>query len=221
LILAEGAAELGHGRKTERFGHDWKILEYCTAGLPGLPMLVHRLLNKPPAMKYAGASFIAVKHIHGPGRTNAKKTIAAVLRARRAGFSGAVILIDRHGYRDTARIGALRSGRDLLEPQDSLPCAVGCAVEAFDAWMVVDRQAVVEADGLPEHCSDHPESLANPKRVADRVFGTSGGAGLGPKYARVAACADLDLLKRACPQGFAPFAEEVERRIAPLVPRGA
>jgi hypothetical protein len=41
--------------------------------------------------------------------------------------------------------------------------------------------------------------------------------GLGEKYAVVASHIDQARLEKACPKGFAPFAEEVRQRIAPVV----
>jgi len=55
----------------------------------------------------------------------------------------------------------------------------------------------------------------HPKDVAAVIFGSK--AGLGGKYAVVAHHVDLDQLAKTCPKGFAPFADDVRRRIGPVV----
>jgi hypothetical protein len=149
-----------------------------------------------------------------------KKTVSAIRKANKEGYAGLAIVIDRDEYPDKDRIGALREGREAIESETSPPCALGCAVEAFDAWMLADRGAVAGAGGNVDALPVHPETVRRPKEAAGRVFETTAGSGLGAYYAQVAAAVGLDLLKKACPLGFAPFAQEVRDRLGPVVGAG-
>ena len=139
-------------------------------------------------------------------------------------FEAVVIVVDRDRNPNAERIVPLRQGRDEMTAGPFPSCAVGTAVEAFDAWMIVDGNAVKECEGVPTKTHLNPESLRGkegkgvgqqPKEVAASIFG--GSSGLAEKYAVVAKFLALDLLEKCCPQGFAPFADEVRQRIAPVV----
>jgi len=127
-----------------------------------------------------------------------------------------VVVVDRDGPRNAERLAEMRQGRHLYG-DSRFPCALGVAVEAFDAWMIADAQGIAAAGGEAAKANARPEDIRHPKEVADAIFGTRGGTGLGPKYAIVAQNADLANLAQTCPKGFAPFAEEVRQRIAPVV----
>ncbi len=165
-----------------------------------------------------------LRAVHGKGHKFKKKVIRAVREARRRGFAALAVVVDRDREPDSERIDALQAGRDSVKGSGLPPCAVGTPIETFDAWMICDAEAIAAAGGDPDKAPSAPESLTgkkgsveHPKTVANRVFGTSGGTGLGEKYADVAAKIDLRLLDRSCPQGFAPFAAEVRERIGPVV----
>ena len=148
-----------------------------------------------------------------------KKVYSAVRYARRKHWDAAVVLIDRDGRRNSHRLSDMQEGRSQVTLR--FPCALGVAVETFDAWMIADPIAIDAAGGDKTEAPDSPESLGRPKDAADAIFGTRSGSGLGPKYALVAKKVNLALLERACPQGFAPFAEEVRGRVGPVVSRHA
>ena len=149
LILGEGRHELGSELDTALQAPD----------LPALPQLIHRLLGKPKHTSYTCRAFKAVRPFHGRGGKFTKKTAAAVRRARREGFAAVAVVIDRDRKTDAERIAALRQGRDLADRPDYPPCAVGTAIETFDAWMIVDGTAVKAAGGNPESCHPSPETL--------------------------------------------------------------
>lgn len=191
-----------------------------------LPRLIHRLLREPPAVTYTAKRFPRIPPVHGRGHKYARKAMSAIRQARQGGYQAAAIVIDRDRQRTSRKLVPLRAGRDQLEHQGFPPCAVGMAVEAFDAWMIADGSAVRAADGDPAQSHPSPEALSgkegtggHPKDLAIRAFG--GKRELAANYAEIARHVDLALLERACPQGFAPFAEEVRGRVGPVVTRRA
>ncbi len=144
-------------------------------------------------------------------------------------FDALVYVIDRDRNRPANTIHAMQEGRDAAEKKTPLPCAVGTAVEAFDAWFIADANAVKAAGkgaGWNQGATHpQPEKLGgeegygqHPKDLAAVILG--GVIGLGDKYASIACHVDLDQLAKTCPKGFAPFADEVRRRIGPVVGAG-
>lgn len=211
MVYGDGPHELGRER------------EYAGDGdLPALPRLVHRLLGEPADVCYVCELFRSVKAPHGKGLTAALKARGAVLRAWQLKCHASVILVDRDRKRTHDVLVPLEAGRDSEATARMVPCAVGHAIETFDAWMLPDGNAIRSAGGDPSCNHPDPEKLAgkensgkHPKDVTANAFGTR--SHLGPEYALVAACIDIDLLRRHCPQGFAPFADEVTQRLTPVV----
>ncbi|HUT01979.1 MAG TPA: hypothetical protein VM031_05965 [Phycisphaerae bacterium] len=187
-----------------------------------LPRLVHRLLDEPSDTFYAAEIFASVPPVHGRGHKYGRKAQGAIRQARQGRYHAAVIVIDRDRAPGTRKLRPLQEARDQLQHQGFPPCAIGMAVEAFDAWMIADGNAVKAAGGNPAKTHRSPENLdkkegtgGHPKDLAMQVFG--GRDRVAEKYAVVAANADLALLERTCPKGFAPFAEEVREWIGPVV----
>lgn len=192
--------------------------------LPALPQLIHRLMDNPSLVEYTCRSFKNVLPAHGRGHKFAGKVMRAVRKAKRDGFSAVAIVIDRDREPDKGRIGALREGRDAVDGLEYPPCAVGCAVETFDAWMITDGKAIAKAGGDSSKSHPEPEKLKgkkdtsdHPKNRAAEIFGVSVKNIPASKYATVALHIDLELLKKACPKGFKPFAEEVREKILPTI----
>jgi hypothetical protein len=224
LVLADGPHELGSPR-------DWgRSLDQ--AALPALPVLVHRMAGEPSGVRYVCGKFGDEARIHGRSLPQTvadyasskcrKNATGAVVKAWEDGFAAVVVVIDRDRKSPTCTILPIKAGRDAAVQIIGLPCAVGCAIEAFDAWMIADGKAIGAAGGDASISHPEPEKLKekegtgqHPKYRAMRIFG--GGQGLGAKYAQVASAVDIDLLKTACPDGFAPFAKEVEERLLPVV----
>ncbi len=185
--------------------------------------LVARIAGAPDHIEYVCIPFKKAGPVHGKAVNDfSRKTKGALFRAKREGCQGAVILIDRDRKPDSQRVKALREGRDALGDVLYPPCAVGTAIETFDAWMIVDGKAIGAAGGNASIPYGEPEKLGGTegtgKHPKDRAIEIFGGAGeLPEKYAAVADSVDIDMLKKQCPKGFKPFAEEVEQRVAPLV----
>ncbi len=203
LVLGDGRHEVGDvGQAT---ASDVK---------PALPSLIHRLLGEPRHVAYRGRRLKDVFHARGRGLQ--KKIKAAMRTARNDGADALAVVVDRDGRENRNRLTELKAGRDALPARLGVPCAVGMAVEEFDAWMITDRSAMAQVtnDGNPQ-AHDDPESLR--PRQAKAHAHKELGSGLADKYATIAAQLDLDLLKRTCSGGFRPFAQEVTDRIAPVV----
>jgi len=211
LVLGDGANELGASPGVLIGPED----------LPALARLVHRLLNQPARVRYRMGRFIEIEHARGKGDAFEKKTKAAILKARSLGFRAVVIVRDKDRKALAARLAPLARGRDAAAT-GQVACAVGLAVETFDAWMICDGKAVGTAGGDGSRSHPDPESLdgqeSTGRHAKDRAVELFGSADvLTKRYAQVAACVDLSLLAKCCPQGFAPFATEVRQRIGPVV----
>ena len=213
VIYGEGPHELGSASDDPRRADD------CGA----LPRLVHRLLGRPGLATYRTRTVNSMKHIHLPRASRlARKVAWALIEAKRAGDDAAVVVVDRDRQHNRDRIDAMRQGRDDAARKGCPPCVVGTAIETFDAWMIADGKAIGAAGGDGSISHPDPEKLdgkegtgQHPKDRAARVFG--GGGGLGHAYAAVAASVDIGLLKQRCPQGFTPFAADVETHLLPVV----
>ncbi len=210
LVFGEGAHELGKVRG-EALSND---------ELPALLGLIYRIMGEPPEVSFECEEFKKIAHVHGttPGGRWAGKVKGAILRAKQRGADAAVIVIDRDRKTPSERLRPLEQGRDAMDGVQWPCCAVGVAVETFDAWMIADGSAIGKAGGAADKSHGSPESLdgseksrRHPKAKAEEIFGT--GKGMADKYAIVAQHVDLELLKRCCPEGFAPFAKEVEDRL--------
>lgn len=208
LVFGDGRHELGD-QLDQPLAHNQ---------LPALPRLIHRLLTEPAGTTYTCRYSKDVPRIHGRKHRYAKKVTWAIVEARRNDFDAVVIVIDRDRRAEKETIQPLREGRDSCLISGRPPCAVGCAVETFDAWMIADGKAIGKAGGDSSKSHPKPESLdgkeekgKHPKDVAADIFGEK--RGLSKKYAVVAENVDLPSLEKACPKGFKPFAEEVREKI--------
>lgn len=217
LIYGDGAFELSpHGEQP-----------------PAADVLVRRLLGDPEGVVVACADFKPVGHARVaevvttvPGAkvsAYARKVVQAITLAKLKGFRAVVILADRDRRPNAEVVVPLMQGRDSSSLRSGYPpCAIGVAVEAFDAWMIADGKAIKAAGGDAGKSHPTPENLDgkegtgnHPKERAADVFG--GQQSLGEKYALVAKHLDIDLLRRCCPAGFAPFADEVRKHLAPAL----
>lgn len=220
LVIGDGEHELGHKHGV--------ILD--DGELPALPILVRRLVDATAAMSFTCRLFRTV----GKARVReifttradarvawvARKVLQGLTEAKRDGFDAVVVLIDRDRDPDSKRLRPLQQGRDTHLDRALTPvCAVGTAVETFDAWMIVDSEAIKKAGGDPTMQHPDPEKLNgkegtdnHPKDWAAKIFG--GGKELGERYAIVAEHVNLEHLSRSCPKGFAPFADDVRASAA-------
>ena len=227
LVMGEGPHELGPVPPDA----DRKAWALEQGRLPALPLLVSRLLQRSAGVAYfARQTGRKKQHVHRNLRKRtppalsgrAKRVLWAIRAASRDEFDALAYVVDRDRADGEASVADLNEGREAAGAGAAVPCALGVAVETFDAWMICDAEAIDKAGGKPGKAHANPESLDrkegsgnHPKDVADAIFDTRRGTGLGPNYAAVAEHVDLPGLERACPQGFGPFAEEVRERIGP------
>lgn len=200
VVLSEGPHEVGDAEGQVGRG-----------ALPALPCLVDRLLGEPKDVCYRPRVFRHEAHVRG----YKKKVQAAMRKARNLGAVGVAVVVDRDGRSNRGRLGELQEGRDAMSPALAVPCAVGVAVEAFDAWMIADAGAVERAvPGAGGQAHPDPESMD--ARAAREYARQRLGKGLREKYAAIAGVVDLLALKRKCKEGFLPFADEVEKHLGHL-----
>lgn len=210
-IFGDGESELG-----PKAG--WQ--QPCAApNLPALPCLVHRLAEAPEDAVYVPGLFKPAQHAHRSGQQSrmSRKLARALAGACRKGYSAMVVLVDRDTPENAGRIAEMRAGRESVRPEYYLPCAVGEAVYSLDAWILADADAIAKAGGAANELPAKPEGLPaeESKRLATRAFPAADN--MTDAYSVVAREANLDVLERRCPQGFAPFAAEVRERIGPAV----
>jgi hypothetical protein len=210
LVLSDGPHEIGHTGDSAATGD----------GLPPLSMLVSRILGTPSHVQFKTGALRKAGRAH-KGEGHARKASLAIADARKEGHDAVVILLDADGDK-VGRRAALERGRTDVPSTQSLPCAVGVAVETFDAWMIADGSAIGKAGGNASISHPSPESLGDkegtgnhPKDRAGEIFGDK--KALGPKYKVVAAHVDTDLLEKCCPKGFGPFAQEIRERIGAVI----
>ncbi|MGC9454783.1 MAG: DUF4276 family protein [Phycisphaerae bacterium] len=183
---------------------------------------MRRILGDTSELSFECRLFRNVKHTHrGSLPKYAKKAINAIIAAGRESFDGAVVVIDRDGPQNRQRRRELEQGRDDAASRHPTPCAVGVAVETFDAWMIADADAIEHAGGDKNHHRPDPENLdgkegsgRHPKELAAQAFG--GQSDLGFRYSSVAELIDLDCLAQRCPQGFHPFRQDVRQHLTEL-----
>jgi hypothetical protein len=162
-----------------------------------------------------------------PGRGGGHLKLAwkAMLHATRNGFDALVLVTDADGRhaRITEFDEAQQSDRFLV------PRALGIAVEAFDAWILADHQAMsqalvrtVQLQPLPENFTGGKGSDRHPKQVCRALLEQHGWGGTQAEfYAAVCRCAELDVLAARCPRGFQPFLQRLNRLQQDLVERPA
>ena len=218
LLLVVGDGEFDVGRPTQD-----PIPNADQPALPALPCLVHRLLDSQPNIRFRTEMLrnIRTNQTGGAGPKWGKKVKAAVLRARQSGAKGVAIVADRDGT-GQERLRQMEAARDALDSTAWVPCALGLAIETFDAWMIADAHALREAGAIAAAPHPNPEGLdgreasgRHPKDYAATQFGQQ--SGLGEKYADIAAALDIAALERACPRGFGAFAREVRQHLQPVV----
>jgi hypothetical protein len=214
-----------HGVVIEVFGEGKTDVGQSEGAEPPIrgvvPILVHTLCGRPNAMlvKRYGMPFLQARKGTLPQKVRFAKRQARLNRS-----AGAVFVVDTEGERK-ARVRDLEKGRQM--EGDGFPFAVGVAHPCIESWLLADAAAIRKGVGLaadPQVPSE-PETLPaprddrqnNPKTVLARVAGSSkGDLTAEEKWKIAAAMDDMGLVRRRCPLGFAPFADEVEGRILPL-----
>jgi hypothetical protein len=186
-----------------------------------VPILVHSLCGRPQGMLVKRLPFALLQ---SKSKGLAKKVQFAKRQASCNGSDGVVFVIDSDG--DLAgRMSELVEGRDRELPD--YPMAIGVAHPCIESWLLADPAAIRRALelGTTPQLADDPEQLPaplnnrkhNPKTVLRDISGVETKEVRGKeKDAIAAAMNDMSLVRKRCPQSFAPFADEVENRIRPL-----
>ncbi len=185
-----------------------------------LSVLVHMACGRPDNMlvKRYGRLFMQKR-----GSLKQKARFAK-RQARLNRSAGAVFVVDSDGDLK-GRARDLSEGR-RMEPGD-FPMALGVAHPCIEAWLLADAPAIrrgldlptnpetpAEPESLPAPCHDKRK---NPKCVLAQAAGRrKGDLSARKKEGIAAAMNDLARVRKRCPLGFAPFADEVDRRIRPL-----
>ncbi|MFO0952441.1 MAG: DUF4276 family protein [Isosphaeraceae bacterium] len=210
-VTGEGATDVG---KTER--------NPKAKGLPDrgvVPPLLSALCGRPENLRVRCQPLAQLQHGNLQRKVRFAKEKAYYNKAH-----AAVFVVDTEGDAPRKVLAQLRAGRD--EKLAEFPMAVGVAHPCIEAWLLADADAIrgatrrdTELDLPPE-----PESLPAPRRDRSRNPKTELARLAGEierTPARVAteiarSIRELSRVEASCPEGFAPFAEEVRSRIAPL-----
>lgn len=187
-----------------------------------VPIIVHALCGKPKKMY---VKRYRLTHLQG------RKLWQKVRFARRQAYynhsNAAVFVIDSEGDIKTIKEG-LCKGRD--EGPASIPMAIGVAHPCVESWLLSDPDAIRKGMNLDKtpNISVNPEDLPapqknrsrNPKTVLRETIGLVNQELSAEQKDKIAAAmSDMDIVRKKCRQGFAPFADEVESYIRPLFSR--
>jgi hypothetical protein len=148
------------------------------------------------------------------------------------GADATVIVVDRDRTPPRERWRRLvDQRRQLREARDrplSMPVSIGVAVETIEAWLLADELAVCGILGLanPEQpmaspeklCGkpgdhDHPKSVLKSYLARDRQPERS----FLDRVLAIAQAMNLDVVAERCPEGFAPFRQDVIAELGPRV----
>ncbi len=142
---------------------------------------------------------------------NSGAVVGWLMYAYKNKFDAIVLLVDRDGEAD--REDEISEAQDYNDQGKlQFPRAMGAAVEAFDAWIFADEQALSKVLGVTIHTQPEPESIPNPKEHLNKlVKGATGKTADAKLYANVAHTIKVDRLKKQCPKGFGEFAHRLEQ----------
>ena len=183
-----------------------------------LPLLVLRSLNvSNPNVSTMNAQTRRTRRLHGKGFE--RKALAAIVDAKARGALALVMVSDRDGEKNRARLSEMKKGRDAAARQGHLlPAALGQCIEKPEAWLLADSKALCEALNikLPGAIPD-PESIRDPKEhLAGFYAQDTSDRRAWERHEAIAGVADVDTLAKHCPKGFRPFRDEVVKRLSPL-----
>lgn len=184
-----------------------------------VPIIVHKLCNNPGIMKVRRHRTIFLQ-----GKGLWQKVRFARLNKCNEASGGAVYVVDSEGDLKSKR-EELCKGRDAGPV--SIPMAVGVAHPCIESWLLADPDAIKRGLNLNKlsEVPPHPEELpapqkdrnCNPKTTLREIAGiVHRELSAEDKDCIAIAMNDMQLVRTRCPQGFAPFADEVESHIRPL-----
>lgn len=189
-----------------------------------IPILVSAICGRPAGMlvKRYGSVFM-----NGQKGSLSQKVRFAKQQACSNRSAAAVFVVDSEGRRAQLK----QKTRDLHRSRDhrlpDFPMAIGVAHPCIEAWLLSDATAIrrgLELAETPE-VPDEPEKLPapcqdrqhNPKTVLVAAAGSNKKELSAKEKDEVArSMNDMSIPCRRCPEGFAPFADEVQQHIAPL-----
>lgn len=205
---------VGEGRTDHGQGHDQP--DAPTSGV--IPVLVHLLCDRPDSMRVRSKP---LPRLRGKGLW--QKVRFAKQQAFYNQSAGLVFVIDTEGDHP-GQLKELQRGRDFELPD--YPAAVGVAHPCIEAWLLADASAIARALGLARRIDvpAEPESLPapckdrdqNPKALLARCAGQERPLSSAQTTRIAQEIRDPDAIRTRCPQGFAPFADEVVARIRPI-----
>ncbi|MBN2497486.1 MAG: DUF4276 family protein [Deltaproteobacteria bacterium] len=177
-----------------------------------LCVLVERALGVPEWVVLEGRT---LPRLHGRGGITEKAKLAVTAAA---GYDGIVVVVDNDGAPPSERIQALRKGAQAAK--SATPCALGLAIQEFEAWMIADEKALQSGLRLerPVKRQKKPEEIRDPKKVLNEIAGRRV---TGEELARVSREIDMESLRKRCPKGYGRFEEELKERIGPVFGTGA
>jgi hypothetical protein len=194
LVVSEGRHELA--------------LESPVADSP-LVQFVLRLLGKTTApiefeRRRVADKCVNVLQASGKSEAYEKRAVAWLRFAEQNHFDAVVIVVDRDRKpQDRAGLVVAQSNTS-----QTIHRAIGIAVESFDAWMLADEKSLTKIVGNKVSRQPDPESLSDSKERC-RQLAEKAGLSMTQLCHAVAKAADLAILERRCPKGFAPFATKV------------
>ena len=155
-----------------------------------------------------------------PTRTRrgyAAKARAATLLAQKHDCAAVVAVLDEDGH--PQRIEELREARESAR----VPLACGMAIPCIESWTLGAPTALSEVLSIEitvvtthcpparvEHLNENSEDPARrPKAIVENIARAGGREDGLSLREEVAAVTDVDELRRHCPRGFAPFADDL------------
>ncbi len=199
-----------------------------------VPILVHTLCGNPDRMRTRSHGKLSMMERLSDSLKDddtaswlTRRVRFAKQQARDNGSAAAVFVVDSDGFYTKTRDN-LSEGRDSVLPE--FPMAVGVAHPCIEAWLLSDSAAIRRGCDLPEtppvpaEPEKRPAPCQDRKRNPKTVLAAAAGSKKGDLSAKekdriVKAMNDMNLLRKRCPEGFAPFAGEVQQYIAPLFPQ--
>lgn len=208
FVFGEGRTDLGNSTAPD----------LPTSGV--IPILVSTICGGPKQMRVQREP---VAFLQGKGLW---QKVRCAKRKASSG-DGAVFVLDSEGDKalHKRKHDQMKKGRDAVLPD--FPMAIGVAHPCIESWLLADATAIRRGlclSAMPQ-IPDKPELLPapsanrehNPKTILREAARTNQKELSGrEKDCIAAAMNNMPLVRQRCPQGFAPFADEVENRIRPL-----
>jgi len=176
-----------------------------------LVLIVERILDCPAGVDFVGRPLPTMHNKRGGIERRVK--LALVAAAERAD-DGIAIVVDNDRSPPSERINSMRRG--AASAASAVPCALGLAKEAFEAWMIADEKTlglVLKLPG-PARTQRSPETIPDPKQRLNEIAGRRV---TGCKLAKVAEEVDLDRLAKRCKRGFGRFKQAVIQNLRPVI----